>query len=53
LTGKIMKQYTLDKEEKQILKDYEEGKFKSIKNFEKEKERLEEIARNSMAKKRV
>ena len=45
-----MKQIILDKEEKQILKDFEEGKYIRVKDFEQEKKRLQEIARNTLKK---
>ena len=45
-----MKQIILDKEEKQILKDFEEGKYIRVKDFEQEKKRLQEIARNTLNK---
>ena len=45
-----MKYFVLDKEEEQILKDFEAGKYVRIKDFEKEKKRLQEIARNTLNK---
>lgn len=45
-----MKYFELTKEEEQILKDVEEGKYVRVKNFEKEKKRLQEIARNTLNK---
>ncbi|MDP8218983.1 MAG: hypothetical protein P9M03_09690 [Candidatus Theseobacter exili] len=41
-----------DKEEQQILQDFENGEFKSIRNFETEKKELEEAARNTLQKDR-
>ena len=40
-----MKYYELDQEEKGILKDFEEGKLISVKDFAKEKKRYEKYAR--------
>lgn len=45
-----MKIYQLDPEEEQILKDFEDGKYVRVKNFEQEKKRLQEIARNTLNK---
>lgn len=39
-----MKRYELDEEEKQILKDFEEGKFVRVPNFEREKKRYQKAA---------
>jgi len=47
-----MKHIILDKEEEQILKDFEDGKYVRVKNFEQEKKRLQEIARNTLNKTR-
>ncbi len=47
-----MKYIILDKEEEQILKDFEDGKYVRVKNFEQEKKRLQEIARNTLNKTR-
>lgn len=47
-----MKIYQLDPEEEQILKDFEDGKYVRVKNFEQEKKRLQEIARNTLDKKK-
>ena len=47
-----MKQIILDKEEEQILKDFEEGKYIRVKDFEQEKKRLQEIAKNTLQKTR-
>ncbi len=47
-----MKYFELTKEEEQILKDIEAGKYARVKNFEKEKKRLQEIARNTLNKTR-
>jgi predicted DNA binding CopG/RHH family protein len=40
----------LDKEELQILKDFERGEFKRIDNFAEEKKHLEEAAANTLKK---
>jgi len=45
-----MKTYKLDPEEKQFLEDYGKGKYKSVKNLEKEKKRYQEYARNTLQK---
>ena len=42
----------LDKEEKQILKDFEKGEFKRIPNLKKEKQELEHAARQTLLKDR-
>ena len=47
-----MKYIILDEEEEQILKDVENGKYVKVKNFEQEKRRLQEIARNTLNKTR-
>lgn len=39
-----------DKEELQILQDFERGEFRSIRNFQSEKQTLEEAARNTLQK---
>ena len=39
-----------DKEELQILQDLEKDEFQSIKDFEAEKKKLEEAARNTLQK---
>ncbi len=39
-----------DEEELQILGDFEQGEFESIKHFREEKRRLEEAARNTLQK---
>ena len=39
-----------DEEELQILKDLERGEFQSIRNFQAEKQNLEETARNTLRK---
>ena len=41
-----------DKEEQQILQDFENGKFRRVRNFEAEKRELEETARNTLQKDR-
>ncbi len=43
-------QLQLDEEELQILRDFEQGEFESIKHFREEKRRLEEAARNTLQK---
>jgi predicted DNA binding CopG/RHH family protein len=40
----------LDEEELQILRDFERGEFESIRNFQSEKNQLEEAARNTLQK---
>ncbi|MFW6054755.1 MAG: CopG family antitoxin [Thermodesulfobacteriota bacterium] len=40
----------LDKEELQILEDFERGEFESISNFKKEKKELEQAAQNTLQK---
>ena len=45
-----MKNYKLDSEEKQILKDYEEGKYVSVDNLDEEIERAKQAARNTLLK---
>jgi predicted DNA binding CopG/RHH family protein len=40
----------LDKEEKKLLKSYEKGEWKSIKDFEKKKSEYQQIAKNTAAK---
>lgn len=47
-----MKYYELDKEEKMILKDYESGKLKSIRNFKEKKAEVESSARAMLDKTR-
>ena len=47
-----MKYYELTKEEKQILKDYEGGKFVPIENIEKVKKELKLIAKSTLYKTR-
>ncbi len=42
----------LDKEEQQILEDFENGEFRSIRDFETEKNQLEDAARNTLQKDR-
>jgi predicted DNA binding CopG/RHH family protein len=46
----MKKKIKLDKEEQQILKDFERGEFKPISNLQKEKEELEEAARYTFLK---
>lgn len=47
-----MKYVILDEEEEQIIKDFEAGKYVRVKNFEQEKKRLQEAARNTLNKTR-
>ncbi len=47
-----MKYYELDKEEQAILRAYESGKLKRVKNFAEEKEKLELAARATLNKTR-
>jgi predicted DNA binding CopG/RHH family protein len=42
----------LNKEEKELLKSYDNGKWKSIKDFEKKKNEYQQIARNTAAKRK-
>ena len=46
----MKKNFKLDKEEQQILKDFENGKFKRIPNLKKEKKELENAARQTLLK---
>lgn len=45
-----MKNYKLDKEEKQILKDYEAGKYVPVKNLKKEITKYQKAARFTLNK---
>lgn len=45
-----MKMYQLDPEEIQILKDFEAGKYKPVRNFAKRKKELMAAARATIAK---
>ena len=45
-----IKNYKLDKEEKQLLKEVEAGEWKSVKNLRVELKRYQEIARNTLNK---
>ncbi len=45
-----MKYQDLDKEEEQILNDFEKGDFKSVSNVAKEKKRHAQIAKNTLDK---
>lgn len=40
----------LNKEEKELVKSYENGEWKSIKDFEKKKNEYQQIAKNTAAK---
>ena len=42
----------LDEEEQQILQDFENGEFRTIRNVEAEKKELKEAARNTLQKDR-
>ena len=44
------KELQLDKEELQILGDFERGEFESIQNFREEKRKLESAARGTLSK---
>ncbi len=46
----MKKKIKLDKEEQQILQDFERGEFKRISNFQKEKQELEKAARRTFLK---
>ena len=46
----MKKKIVLDKEEQQILRDFERGELKSVRNCQKEKKDLEEAARNTFLK---
>jgi predicted DNA binding CopG/RHH family protein len=46
----MKKAQLLDKEELQILEDFERGEFKRIPNFQAEKKMLEDAARKSLQK---
>ena len=41
-----------DKEEQQLLKDFEDGRLRSIRNLETEKEEIEKAARSTLQKDR-
>ncbi|KKP86315.1 MAG: hypothetical protein UR89_C0026G0013 [Candidatus Roizmanbacteria bacterium GW2011_GWA2_35_8] len=45
-----MKSYKLDKEEEQILKDIEAGKYKSVSNLREEMKKAREAAQNTLNK---
>lgn len=45
-----MKKYKLDSEEKQILKDYEDGKYVAVDNLDEEIKRAREAAKNTLQK---
>ena len=47
-----MKYYELTKEEKQILKDYGDGKFVPVKDLNKVKTELKLVAKNTLDKTR-
>lgn len=47
-----MKYFELTKEEEKILKDFEEGKFESVKDLEKAKRLYQTYARNTLNKTR-
>jgi len=46
----MKKTLRLDKDELEILRDFERGEFESVKNFREEKRKLEEAAHNSFQK---
>lgn len=46
----MKKNLKLDKEESQILKDFENGEFKRVPKFSKEKQDLENAARQTLQK---
>ncbi|MBL7219915.1 MAG: hypothetical protein ISS69_07370 [Phycisphaerae bacterium] len=46
----MKKNFKLDKEEQQILKDFENGAFKKISNLKREKKELENAARQTLLK---
>ncbi|GJL56877.1 MAG: hypothetical protein NPIRA02_40090 [Nitrospirales bacterium] len=46
----MKKTLRLDKDELEILRDFERGEFESVKNFREEKHKLEEAAHNSLQK---
>lgn len=45
-----MKYYELDKEEQELLKQVEEGRFTRVKNFEVEKKKAMAAAKNTLNK---
>ena len=45
-----MKNYKLNPEEKQILKDYDDGKYVSVDNLDEEIKRAREAAKNTLQK---
>lgn len=47
-----MKYFDLTKEEQDLLASFESGEWKSVKNFAKEKKRLQQIAKNTLDKTR-
>jgi predicted DNA binding CopG/RHH family protein len=47
-----MKKIVLDREEQQILKDFQRGDLKRVSNSQKEKQELEEAARSTFLKDR-
>ena len=47
-----MKYFDLDKQEKKIIKDFEQGKYKQVAKIKKEKSRYQKIAKNTLQKKR-
>lgn len=47
-----MKNLKLSKEEKEILKAFEAGEFRSIRNFKQEKKHFQQYARNTLSKPR-
>lgn len=47
-----MKNYNLDKEELEILRDIEEGKYKTVANVKEEIRKVREVARNTIQKRK-
>lgn len=46
----MKKYFELDKEEQELLEEFERGEWKSVKNFAAEKKRFMQIARNTIKK---
>jgi predicted DNA binding CopG/RHH family protein len=47
-----MKHITLTKEEEKIMRDYDDGKYVPVENFEKEKKQFEKIAQFTINKRK-
>lgn len=45
-----MKYFELTKEEEEIIKDFEAGKYVRVKDFDAEKKHLQQIAKNTLKK---